>query len=77
MNKKGLIQFRFVELFTGNNIPNMYHVVKTEKGTTIAAGNTDNNGVVRLSNQEGVILCSLVSSFAINQDTNKIGRTVP
>lgn len=38
MNKKGLIQFRFVELFTGNNIPNLYHVIKNEKGTTIASG---------------------------------------
>ncbi len=45
MNKKGLIQFRFVELFTGNNIPNLYHVIKNEKGTTIASGMTNSNGL--------------------------------
>ena len=48
MNKKGLIQFRFVELFTGNKIASMYHVVKTEKGITVAAGNTDSNGLTVL-----------------------------
>ena len=55
MNKKGLIQFRFVELFTGNKISKMYHVVKTEKGVLIAEGNTDSNGLtVWISRDVGV-----------------------
>ncbi|MFV5263324.1 peptidoglycan-binding protein LysM, partial [Acinetobacter courvalinii] len=45
MSKKGLIQFRFVELFTGKNIPNLYHVIKNEKGSTLASGMTHSSGL--------------------------------
>lgn len=77
MNKKGLIQFRFVELFTGNNIPNMYHVVKTEKGTTIAAGNTDNNGLsVWISRNVGDTLYVYVKNSITGELKEKVRHII-
>ena len=62
---------------SASTLPASLNTGPTAKNVINPVINTDNKGVVKLSNQEGVILCNLVSNFAINQDTNKIGRTVP
>lgn len=77
MNKKGLIQFRFVELFTGNKISKMYHVVKTEKGVVIAEGNTDINGLtVLISRDVGDTLYVYVKNTITNELKEKVRHTV-
>lgn len=77
MNKKGLIQFRFVELFTGNKISKMYHVVKTEKGVLIAEGNTDSNGLtVWISRDVGDTLYVYVKNAITGELKEKVRHTV-
>ncbi|ENK7249404.1 LysM peptidoglycan-binding domain-containing protein [Acinetobacter baumannii] len=77
MNKKGLIQFRFVELFTGNNIPNLYHVIKNEKGTTIASGMTNSNGLtVMISRDVGDTLYVYLKNIITGDLKEKVRHTV-
>ncbi|KJV36382.1 LysM peptidoglycan-binding domain-containing protein [Acinetobacter brisouii] len=77
MNKKGFIQFRFVELFTGNNIPNLYHVIKNEKGTTIASGSTDGNGLtVLISRDVGDTLYVYIKNLITGELKEKVRHTI-
>lgn len=77
MNKKGLIQFRFVELFTGNKISKMYHVVKTEKGVVVAEGNADSNGLtVLISRDVGDTLYVYVKNTITGELKEKVRHTV-
>lgn len=77
MNKKGLIQFRFVELFTGNNIPNLYHVIKNEKGITIASGMTNSNGLtVMISRDVGDTLYVYLKNIITGDLKEKVRHTI-
>lgn len=77
MNKKGLIQFRFVELFTGNNIPNLYHVIKNEKGVTIASGMTNSNGLtVMISRDVGDTLYVYLKNIITGDLKEKVRHTI-
>ena len=77
MNKKGLIQFRFVELFTGKNIPNLYHVIKSEKGSTIASGMTNSSGLtVVISRDVGDTLYVYVKNIITGELKEKVRHTI-
>ncbi len=77
MNKKGLIWFRFVELFTGNNISKLYHVIKNEKKQTVASGVTDENGLsVAISRDVGDTLYVYVKNIITGELKEKVRHTV-
>lgn len=71
--RKGLIQFRFVELYTNKYIAGMYHQVKEANGRLIAEGKSNAEGLsVQISRDIGTELHVYVKSTFTGQMKLKI-----